>query len=89
MVEYVINFYYREKNENILMTFNDIACVSNTNIRLCYDEKYRFYPKGVEIFDKKLIDDVLEFLQPYKKAHKELSEALQAFLKKSYRDSGR
>lgn len=71
------------------MTFNDIACVSNTNIRLCYDEKYRFYPKGVEIFDKKLIDDVLEFLQPYKKAHKELSEALQAFLKKSYRDSGR
>ena len=31
--------------------------------------------------------DVLEFLQPYKDAHKALTEALQAFLKKSYRDA--
>ena len=86
-IEYIINFYCKEKDESILESFNDFATISNKNIRLCYDEKYRFYPKGVEIFDKKLINDILEFLQPYKKAHKELSEALQAFLKKSYRDS--
>lgn len=87
LVEYVINFYCKEKDESILESFNDIAYISNKNIRLCYDEKYRFYPKGVEIFDKKLVNDILEFLQPYQKAHKELSGALQTLLKKSYRDS--
>lgn len=87
LIEHIINFYYKDKDENILITFNDITRISNLNVRLCYDDKYRFYPSGVELFDKKLVDDVLEFLQPYKDAHKELSEALQAFLKKSYRDA--
>ncbi len=87
LVEYIINFYYKEKDENILAMFNDVACISSLTARLCYDDKYRFYPSGVELFDEKLVDDILEFLQPYEKAHKELSEALQCFLKKSYRDA--
>lgn len=87
LVECIINFYYKEKDENILATFNDIACISNLTARLCYDDKYAFYPSGVELFDEKLVDDVLEFLQGYAGAHKELSEALQCFLKKSYRDA--
>ncbi len=85
LIEHIVNFYYKDRDENILIIFNDIARISNLNVRLCYDDKYRFYHSGVELFDKKLVDDILEFLQPYKKAHKELSEALQEFLKKSYR----
>lgn len=87
VMECILNFAKTEKDENILLHFNDIACLSNKNVRLCYDDKYRFYPCGVEIFDEKLINDILEFLQPYAKAHKELSEALQEFLNKSYRDA--
>ena len=86
-MECILNFAKTEKDENILLHFNDIACLSNKNVRLRYDDKYRFYPCGVEIFDEKLINDVLEFLQPYVDAHKELSEALQTFLEKSYRNA--
>lgn len=86
-IEYIINFYHKGRDENLLATFNDIACISNLSVRLCYNDEYKFYPSGVELFDKKLVDDILEFLQPYPNAHKELSEALQEFLKKSYRDA--
>ena len=55
LIEHIVNFYYKDRDENILITFNDIACISNLNVRLCYDDKYRFYPRGVEIFDKKLV----------------------------------
>ena len=87
LIEYIINFYYKDKDENLLATFNDIACISNLSVRLCHNDEYKFYPSGVELFDEKLVNDILEFLQSYPKAHKELSEALQEFLKKSYRDA--
>lgn len=87
LIEHIVNFYYKDKDDSILSAFNDIARISNLNVRLCYDDKYRFYPSGVELFDKKLVDDVLEFLQPYKDAHKELTEALQEFIQKKYREA--
>lgn len=86
-MECILNFAKTEKDEDVILHFNDIACLSNKNVRLRYDDKYRFYPCGIEIFDEKLINDILEFLEPYVNAHKELSEALQTFLKKSYRDA--
>lgn len=88
ILEHILNAYRNEKDEKIILEFNDIALISNKNVRLFYNNgKYEFYPSGVELFDEKLVNDILEFLQSYPKAHKELSEALQEFLKKSYRDA--
>lgn len=87
ILEYIINFYKQEKDDTIILQFNDIASLSNKPVRLVYNESYKFYPSDTEIFDKKLIDDVLDFLKNYPKAHKEFSEALMIFLReKSYRD---
>ena len=86
-IEFIINFYEQSKNNEIIEEFNDTAYLSNKPIRLYYDTDYKFYHSDVEIFDKKLINDVLDFLKDYPKAHKELSEALKMFInKKSYRD---
>lgn len=86
-IEFIINFYEKSKNNEIIEEFNDAAYLSNKPIRLHYDTSYKFYHSNIEIFDKKLIDDVLDFLKDYPKAHKELSEALKMFInKKSYRD---
>jgi len=79
ILEIIINFYYKEKNKEILNNFNDITYISNKPIRLIFDDCYRFYPSGVEILDEKLINDVLDFLKQYPKAHKEFSESLKIF----------
>lgn len=85
--EYILNFYLREKDNKLIAEFNDIALLSNKPIRLVYDGEYKFFPSDIEIFDKKLIDDVLEFLKDYPEAHRELSEALKLFLQQgSYKD---
>ena len=85
--EYILNFYLQEKNDEIITEFSDIALLSNKPIRLIYDESYKFFPSDIEIFDKKLIDDVLEFLKDYPEAHRELSEALGLYLQQgSYKD---
>lgn len=85
--EYILNFYLQEKNDEVITEFSDIALLSNKPIRLIYDESYKFFPSDVEIFDKKLIDDVLVFLKDYPQAHQEFSEALGLFLKQgSYKD---
>lgn len=55
-IEHIINFYYKEKDENILKSFNNFASISNKNIRLCYINKYKFYRSGIEVFDKKLTE---------------------------------
>lgn len=89
ILELVINIYPKDYNEEIITIFNNIASISNKPIRLVYDNGYKFYPSGVEIFDKKLIDDILEFLKDYPQSHKEFTEALTIFIKEngSYRDT--
>ncbi|TKX34843.1 hypothetical protein CQA75_00965 [Campylobacter taeniopygiae] len=86
-LENIINFCKKDKDDKFLLTFNDIALVSNKPFRLYYNDKYEFYPSNIEIFDKVLINDVLEFLKDYPKAKKQLSEALKNFItKENYRD---
>lgn len=87
ILECIINFYKKEKDDAVILQFNDIASLSNKPVRLVYNESYKFYPGDTEIFDKKLIDDVLDFLKDYSKAYEEFSGALMIFLQeKSYRD---
>lgn len=88
VLELIINAYSKDYDEKIIKLFNDIALISNKPVRLIYDNGYKFYPSGVELFDKKLIDDVLEFLKDYPQSHKEFTEALTIFIKEngSYRD---
>lgn len=85
IIELIINFYEQEKNDEIILEFNDVAFMANKSIRLVYDKGYKFYPANIEIFDKKLIDDVLEFLQNYPEAHQEFSQALKFLLENKYR----
>lgn len=87
MIEVIINCCYSEKDEKLLSDFNDILMLSNRGAMLVYDTKYRFYPSGIPILDKRVINDVLNFLEKYPKAHKEFSEALEYFIKNNnYRD---
>ncbi|HHD0454258.1 TPA: hypothetical protein ACOS3E_000984 [Campylobacter coli] len=86
-LENIINFCKKSKDDNFLSKFNDIALISNKPFRLYYNDKYEFHPSNIEIFDKVLINDVLEFLKNYPKAKKQLSEALKIFItKENYRD---
>ena len=89
ILELVFNEILKSENKDFINTFNDIAFISNKPVRLVYDDGYKFYPSGVELFDKKLIDDVLDFLKDYPKSHKEFTEALTIFIKEngSYRDA--
>ncbi|MDA3079130.1 MULTISPECIES: hypothetical protein [unclassified Campylobacter] len=83
ILELIFNESLNSENKDFINKFNDIAFISNKPVRLMYDDGYKFYPSGVELFDKKLIDDVLEFLKDYKEAHREFAEALSYFVKKS------
>ncbi|EAJ5160310.1 hypothetical protein DL041_09915, partial [Campylobacter jejuni] len=77
----------KDKDDEFLLTFNDIVLMSNKPFRLYYNDKYEFHPSNIEIFDQVLINDVLEFLKDYPKAKKQLSEALKIFItKENYRD---
>ena len=89
ILELIFNESLNSENKDFINKFNDIAFISNKPVRLVYDDGYKFYPSGVELFDKKLIDDVLEFLKDYPKSHKEFTEALTIFIKEngSYRDA--
>lgn len=88
VLEHIINFYNKNKDDEIITTFNDIAFLSNKPVRLHYNDRYEFYPSDIEIFDKFLINDVLAFLKDYPKSKEQLSEALRLFLKKEhYRDA--
>lgn len=86
-LENIINFCKKDKDDEFLLTFNDIVLMSNKPFRLYYNDKYEFHPSNIEIFDQVLINDVLEFLKDYPKAKKQLSEALKIFItKENYRD---
>ena len=87
-LEQIFNDCYKEENKDIINQFNDIAHISNKAVRVVYGNSYKFYPSGIELFDKKLIDDILEFLKKYPQSHKEFTEALTLFIKNgSYRDA--
>lgn len=83
ILELIFNESLNSENKDFINKFNDIAFISNKPVRLVYDDGYKFYPSGVELFDKKLIDDVLEFLKDYPKSHKEFTEALAMFVKQN------
>ena len=89
ILELIFNESLNSENKDFINKFNDIAFISNKPVRLVYDDGYKFYPSGVELFDKKLIDDVLDFLKYYPKSHKEFTEALTIYIKEngSYRDA--
>ena len=84
-LEAILNFPYENSIYYINNFANEVAIalkLSDVNAILCITPKgYKFYPAGAELLDKKLVIDVLNWLNAYPKAKEKYELALSKFLK--------
>ncbi|MCI8347262.1 MAG: hypothetical protein HFJ12_04870 [Bacilli bacterium] len=71
------NFEGKISNSNLAKKIAEIFKVSNTKVRIIKDESYKIYPTDIELFDEKLIVDVLNWLDNYPKTKEHFSNALR------------
>ncbi|RLD18706.1 MAG: hypothetical protein DRI36_00780 [Caldiserica bacterium] len=79
------NSYAEKKAEDLDRKVQELIAESEVNLGIRW-KKGKFYPLGVKYLDRKLIEDVLDWLNNFPNEKKDFENALKAYMEKRYND---